>query len=191
MGNPGESGLFRGNPDYSGGIWGNPGELHAPIPIPIPNPIPIPKPKPSENGGGNDGVNTPVDSICQAIERGFIDKKGNSLAGVGEMYQARSRLEILFRDPWRDGTCADFAPQLAELLATQRFASVRAAVNFIESVCRRCRRDDCLPGDPMKGGKGLVVERESTGDIQTADAKARFAKARAIIEAEEAQEKNR
>jgi hypothetical protein len=145
----------------------------------------------TSDAASSSGVNTAVDSICQAIERGFIDKKGNSLAGVGEMYQARSRLEILFRDPWRDGTCADFAPQLAELLATQRFASVRAAVNFIESVCRRCRRDDCLPGDPMKGGKGLVVERESTGDIQTADAKARFAKARAIIEAEEAQEKNR
>lgn len=183
MGNPGESGLIRGNPDASGGVRGNPGELRSPIPIPIPMPIPTPMPKPSETGGGDtDGVNTPVDSICQAIERGFITPKGEHLAGSGEMYQARMRLQSFMRDSWRDGTCADFAPQLVELLTTQRFASVRGAVNFIEAVCRRCRRDGCLPGDPMQGGKPLVIQRDGSND----DAEARFAKARAILEAEEA-----
>lgn len=104
-----------------------------------------------------------VDSICDAIEAGFVGPKGEKLTGVGEMSHARKRLEILLADPWREGTCADFAPQLVEVIRAERFASVTGAVRFIESVCRRCRRDGCLPGDPMKGGKGLRIEREGGG----------------------------
>lgn len=110
-------------------------------------------------------VSDPVGMVCDTIERGFVSAKGEHLAGAGEMYQARERLTRLLADPWREGTCADFAPELADLLASQRFASVRAAVNFVESVCRRCRRDDCLPGDPMKGGKGLTIQREQEPEV--------------------------
>lgn len=106
-----------------------------------------------------------VDSICSAIESKFLDSDGNSLTGASEMYQARQRIEILLRDKWRDGTCADFATELVEELKCQTFSSVRHAVNWIESVCRRCRRDGCLPGDPMKGGKRLLVQRESQPEV--------------------------
>lgn len=106
-----------------------------------------------------------VDSICDAIESGFVDPAGNPLAGAGEMYQARERLTRLLADPWRDGTCADFAVELADLLKAQRFGSVNHAVKYAESVCRRCRRDGCLPGDPMKGGKRLAIERETEPEV--------------------------
>jgi len=199
MGNPGESGLFRGNPDASGGVRGNPGELHAPIPIPIPIPIPNPKPKTTENrvfipdeesslsdsakAVANAVRGKGADLICKWIEAYFTDPKGNPLAGAGEMYQARERLVRLLADPWREGTCADFTDDLIGNLSAQTFSTVRQCVNYIEAVCKRCRRDGCLPSDPMKGGKPLQIQREN--GTHDAEAEARFAKARAILEAEE------
>lgn len=124
-----------------------------------------------------------VDSVCGWIESYFVDPKGNPLAGAGEMYQARERLVRLLADPWREGTCEDFTDDLIGNLSAQTFSTVRQCVNYIESVCRRCRRDGCLPSDPMKAGKPLQIQREN--GTHDAEAEARFAKARAILEAEE------
>jgi len=38
-------------------------------------------------------------------------------------------------------------------------------VNYIEAVCKRCRRDGCLPSDPMKGGKPLQIQRDSEPEV--------------------------
>lgn len=162
---PGESGCIQMNPDESRCIpvnAGEPGQISIST-ITTTNTTTMMKTR--DAASSTDRVNTPVDSICQAIEAKFVTPKGEPLAGAGEMYQARERISRLLADSWRTGTCADFTPELVALIAVQKFASVRGAVNFIESVCRRCRRDDCLPGDPMKGGKGLVVERESEPEV--------------------------
>lgn len=172
---PGDSGCVRVNPGESGCIQMNPDESRIiPVNPGVPGQISISTStttntttmmKTSDGDSKPAASSTPVDSLCDAIEAGFRDPQGNTLAGAGEMYQARQRLDILLRDSWRTGTCADFAPQLVELVRSQKFASVSGAVRFIEAVCKRCRRDGCLPGDPMRGGKRLVVERADDTEI--------------------------
>ncbi len=165
---PGESGCIQMNPDESRCIpvnAGEPGQISISTSIRTTTSTTTTMKTSDRESKPAAASPEAVDSICSAIEAGFRDPQGNPLAGAGEMYQARQRLEILLRDPWRSGTCADFAPQLVELIGSQKFASVPGAVRFIEAVCKRCRRDGCLPGDPMKGGKPLQIQREQEPEV--------------------------
>lgn len=165
---PGESGCIQVNPDVSRCNpvnAGEPGQISISTSISTNTSITTKMKTSDRESKPSSSSSDAVDSICDAIESKFLDSDGNSLTGASEMYQARQRIEILLRDKWRDGTCADFAPQLVELINSQNFVSVHGAVRFIESVCRRCRRDGCLPGDPMRSGRGLVVQRESQPEV--------------------------
>lgn len=165
---PGESGCIQMNPDESRCIpvnAGEPGQISISTSIRTTTSTTTTMKTSDRESKPAAAPPEAVDSICSAIEAGFVTEQGEMLAGASEMYQARQRLDILLRDSWRTGTCADFAPQLVELIRSQKFASVPNAVRFIEAVCKRCRRDGCLPGDPMKGGKRLVVERAEDTEI--------------------------